>query len=207
MLLPKMSKKGQGILSYSQISCFKKSKEDYYKRYILKEPFITNDYIEFGSRVGNALEKNDFSKFNDSEKVILEKLPRLDLFERRTILNYEDFYIIGFIDTCKDNFTEIIDYKTGGKKKEFQYELDSYDQLHLYALSLRQETGITPSKASVQFIRRGGNAYRGEKLIVANENPLEVKIDISVERLTHVYWDTLNTAKEIAKFYKENGKT
>lgn len=204
MILPKTTKNGVGRLSYSQISCFKKSREDYYNRYILKEPFVTNDYIKFGSKVGNALEKGDFSKFDGLERSILKRIPRLDLFERRTVLNYEGFSIFGFIDTCSNDLTEIIDYKTGGKNKEFQYSEKEYDQLHLYALSLRQETGVTPSKASVQFIRRSGNAFKGEPLKVDLELPIKINVDISLDRLKEVYHDTLETAKQIEQFYKEN---
>jgi len=69
---------------------------------------------------------------------------------------------------------------------------------------LRQETGVTPIEAKVEFIRRSGNAFRGEKLRVANENPISIEIDICYERLRQVYWDTLKTAKEIEQFYKLN---
>ena len=56
--------------------------------------------------------------------------------------------------------------------------------------------------ASVEFIRRGGNAYRGQKLFVKDEKPIVIPQDLSEERLKHVYWDILSTAKEIEKFYK-----
>jgi hypothetical protein len=111
--------------------------------------------------------------------------------------------VLGFIDSNKKDFTEIIDYKTGGLKKEFQYSKPDYTQLCLYALSLRQETGITPVEASVEFIRRKGNAFRGQELTVGDE-VISIPVDISLERLKHVYWDTLNVAKEIEQFYKEN---
>ena len=91
--------------------------------------------------------------------------------------------------------------KLGGVGKDKQYKSVDYTQLHLYALSLRQETGITPTKASVKFITRGGNAFKGEKLFVADIKPKNIDIDISIERLKYVYWDTLKIAKEIEKFY------
>ena len=36
------------------------------------------------------------------------------------------------------------------------------------------------------------------------EEVISIPVDICLERLTHVYWDTLNTAKEIEKFYEAN---
>lgn len=203
MNLPKKDKNGVGRLSYSQISLFKRSKSEYYESYIQGKPFEGNAYTDFGSKVGEALEHNDFSSFKKDEQETLKKVKRLDEFEREVRLNYEGFYVLGFIDSNKKDFTEIIDYKTGGLKKEFQYSKPDYNQLCLYALSLRQETGITPVEASVEFIRRKGNAFRGQALTVGDE-VISIPVDISLERLKRVYWDTLNVAKEIEQFYKEN---
>jgi len=202
MNLPKKDKKGNSYLSYSQISLFKRNKDEYYETYIVGKPFEGNVYTDFGSKVGEALEKNDFSNFSYSEKNILKKVTRLDEFERRVTLRYETFYIVGYIDTNTIDLRRIIDYKTGGLKKEWEYIKPEYTQLQLYALSIRQETGITPTRASVEFIRRAGNAYRGQELTVANESPIIIDIDISLKVLKKVYWETLETAKQIEKFYK-----
>lgn len=201
--LPKKDKNGNSFLSYSQISLFLKDREQFKKQYILKEPFVSNEYIEFGSKVGTALQNNDYSGFSKREAEVLNKVTRLDLFERKTILNYDDFYIIGYIDTCKEDLSEIIDYKTGGQKKEFGYQSSEYVQLCYYALSIRQETGKTPEKASVEFIRREGNLYRNQYLKVGTEDPIKIDIDISEERLKMVYWKTIEIAKDIEKFYIE----
>ena len=204
MNLPKKDIHGNNYLSYSQIATFKRSKEDYYNQYILKVPFEGNEYTDFGSKVGESIEFNNYDKFKIKEQKILKSVTRLDLFERKTILNYEGFYVMGFIDTCKKDFSEIIDYKTGGKGKDIQYHNENYIQLQLYALSLRQETGITPLNASVQFITRGGNAFKGESLYVKDEPIKNIPIDLSMERLKYVYWSTLSTAQQINKFYLEN---
>jgi len=206
--LPIKDKRGNSYLSYSAISLFLSDKQAFYRSYILKEPF-TNKYIEFGSKVGKALETLDFTGFESSEIETLKKVTRLDIFERRTILRYEDFYVIGFVDTCKNDLSEIIDYKTGGKDKEFQYQNSDYTQLHYYALSIRQETGITPKYASVEFIRRFGNMYKNIPLSVANEPPIVIEVDISEIRLKKVYWETIKIAKDIEKYYlymKNNGR-
>lgn len=202
MDLPKKDKDGNSYLSYSQISLFRKNKKEYHERYILNKPFIGNAYTDFGSKVGEALENNDFTNFEDGEQCVLKKVTRLDEFERKVHLDYDaGFYVVGYIDTNKKNFSEIIDYKTGGRNKEFQYSESEYTQLCIYALSIRQETGVTPRKATVEFIRRDGNAFRGEKLSIAKENPLKIDVDISMERLKIVYWEILETAKEIEKYY------
>lgn len=204
MELPKKDKYGNSYVSYSQLSLFKRSESDYYEQYIMKKPFEGNAYTDFGSKVGEALENNMFDNFTEIEANVLKKVTRLDEFEKKVILKYEGFYVLGFIDTNKSDFSEIIDYKTGGKNKESEYKKDSYTQLPLYALSLRQETGITPDTATVEFIRRNGNAFKGELLTVGNEEPISIDIDVSYQRLRNVYWETLETAKQIEQFYKKH---
>tara|TARA_R110000787_G_scaffold161960_2_gene275322 strand:- start:288 stop:911 length:624 start_codon:yes stop_codon:yes gene_type:complete len=206
MNLPKKDKKGKSYLSYSQISLFKRDKEEYKDIYINNRKFEGNEYTDFGSKVGEALEKNNFDSFTLTEGTILKMCTRLDIFERRTILDYDkyNFYVVGYIDTIDNDLTTIIDYKTGGKNKELQYKEDNYFQIQLYALSIMQETGIEPKKGLIEFIRRKGNAFKGEKLIIGNEPPIKIDIDLSMDRLKKVYWDILKTAKEIEKFYLEN---
>jgi hypothetical protein len=199
--LPTKDKFGNNYLSYSQINCFLKSKNDYYKTYILKEPFFENKYLKFGKKVGNALQHNDYSLFTNQESEILKKCTRLDIFEKKTILKFDDFYMIGFIDTCSNDLNTIIDYKTGGIGKEFNYYKDDYNQLCYYALSILQETGKSPNNAFVEFIRRDNYTMK-----VCNEHPITIDVNISENRLNKVFNDTIIIAKEISDFYKQNIK-
>tara|TARA_R110000850_G_scaffold225829_1_gene351226 strand:- start:43 stop:669 length:627 start_codon:yes stop_codon:yes gene_type:complete len=198
--LPKKDKDGKSYLSYSQIQLFYRDKEEYYKRYILGEKFEGNAYTDFGSKVGEALEKNDFSKFNEMETGVLKHCERLDEFEKEVRIDFNEFYVLGFIDTNSSDYTRIIDYKTGGNGKDKQYYEPEYKQLCYYALALRQQYGVTPTTAQVNFIRRDGNAFRGEELAVGCESFL-IDVDISYNRLKAVYWEILKTAKEIELFY------
>jgi len=199
--LPKKDKNGKSRLSYSQIKCFKENKNDFISRYIIGEPFISNEYIEFGSKVGEALETNNFNNFHELEEDVLRKVERLDEFEKFVKLDFGGFIIYGYIDSNTNDLSKIIDYKTGGKKKELIYSKEDYTQLCYYALALKQEYGVTPDVAQVHFIRRGGNLYRGQDLVVAQEDPIVIDIDITEERLKKVYWDTIEIAKEIESFY------
>lgn len=199
MNLPSKDKNGNSYLSYSQISMFLKDKEQFIKSYILKEPFIGNEYTEFGSKVGKALELDVYDNFTDSEIKTLKKVERLDIFEKQISINYDSFYLVGYIDSCSLDMTRIIDYKTGGKGKESQYSDINYTQLHYYALGIRQETGIKVKDASVEFIRRVGSLSSGLK--VGSEQPIKIKIDISEQSLKRVYWETIEIAKQIELFY------
>jgi hypothetical protein len=199
MDLPSKDKYGNSYLSYSQINTFLKDKDQFIKTYILKEPFIGNEYTEFGSKVGKALELDDYSNFIESEINTLKKVTRLDLFEQRILINYDSFYLIGYLDTCSNDLTKIIDYKTGGYQKEFQYSDPDYVQLCYYAIGIKQETGIVVKDASVEFIRRSGNLKNG--LLVSNEDPIKIPVDVSEKRLSNVYYTTIKIAKDIEAFY------
>lgn len=199
--LPTKDKYGNSFLSYSQISTFLKSKNDYYKTYILREPFYENKYLKFGKKVGNALQENDFSLFTEIERNILTKVTRLDVFERKSILKFDNFYMIGFIDTCSNDLSTIIDYKTGGIGKEFNYIKDEYTQLCYYSLSILQETGKAPSNAYVEFLRRDNLTMK-----ICDENPITIEVDISENRLNKVFNDTIEIAKNIEEFYLSSSK-
>jgi hypothetical protein len=200
--LPKLDKVGLPYLSYSQITMYKRSPKEYYETYIMKKPFEGNVYTEFGSKVGSALEVNDYSNFTQQEEDILRKVTRLDLFEREVKLQCDGFYVLGYIDTASYDLMRYIDYKTGGEGKEDQYKKTStYTQMHFYALAIMQETGKMPEDVSVEFIRRAGNPYRGQRLRVENENPIKIPIEICEASLYNVHQDILKTAKEISQFY------
>jgi CRISPR/Cas system-associated exonuclease Cas4 (RecB family) len=205
--LPKKDKNGKSRLSYSQIKCFKDNKQEFINRYILNEPFVSNAYIDFGSKVGEALETNNFNNFHELEEDILKKVERLDEFEKFVNLDFGGFVMYGYIDTVSKDLNKIIDYKTGGKKKELTYTKEDYTQLCYYALALKQEYGITPKEAQVHFIRRSGNLYRNQPLVVAQEDPIIIDIDITEERLKQVYWETIKVAEDIESFYLEYKKS
>jgi hypothetical protein len=203
MNLPKKDKHGKNRVSYSQIKTFRESKKNFVDRYILNKPFKGNAYTYFGSAIGSALENNNFGYFTESEKMVLLTARRLDLFERAIFLDFPGFYLMGYIDTISNDFSEIIDYKTGGEGKDVKYTAKEYDQIQLYALGIRQETGITPKYGSVEFITRVGNPYKGEVLRVGDAPIKKISIDLSEKRLTEVYYNTIRIVKEIDYFYSE----
>jgi hypothetical protein len=200
MNLPTKDKYGNSFLTYSQISCFLNSEKEYYNIYILKKPFYQNKYIRFGSEIDSAITNNNFSNFNDSEKSILETATRLDVFQKRTHLKFEDFYVTGKIDSISNDFKKIIDYKTGSEGKEKKYSELSYNQLQYYTLSIMQEYNIKPEKAWVEFITR----RNGIKLVVENKPIIKIDCDISEKKLNCVYEDTIKIAKQIEDFYLKN---
>lgn len=201
--LPRKDENGIGKISYSQLSCYKRSKTDYINRYILNKPFIGNGYTDFGSKVGEAIENNNYNAFSELEQVTLNKVKRLDEFEKPVKLDYKGFYLTGFIDSNNEDLNYLIDYKTGGNGKEIQYDSEDYTQLCYYALAIKQQYGVEVNKAEVHFLTRVGNPFRGQDLLVSNKDPLIINIDVSKERLRKLYWKTIDIVLEIEQFYNE----
>lgn len=209
--LPKTDKvTGIPYLSYSQISTWKKSKRDYIRQYFFGEDFSgMSDYMDFGSKVGNALEKNDFSEFTKEEQKFLKTIPRYDQFEREINLQMDGYFVKGFIDTNTTENTEkgelvkkIADYKTGEiEKKESEYASDDYIQLDIYAASIQQETGVLPEEVSVFLIDRTGNAFKGEPLRLG-ERYITITKKVDDKRVKAVMNEVNKIAQEISDYYQ-----
>lgn len=198
--LPRKDKEGKCYISYSQHSKWKYSKKDYIKSYFFGERFEGNAYTDFGSKIGEALENNDFSAFDRVEIKTLKKVTRLDEFEREIKWNLDGFYVMGYIDTNDKDCKILIDYKTGDLNKVATYEDDKYDQLAIYAGAIAQETGTLPEQAHVELIERTGNAFRGEELALGKE-VVSIPQDITPEKIEKVKKEVVKVATEIAGHY------
>jgi hypothetical protein len=200
MNLPTKDKEGKPYISYSQVSTFIKSPKEYIQKYFFKEPISFTAYLDFGSKVGEALEKNDFSAFEKDEEITLKKVIRLDEFEREVKYDFGEFYTIGYIDTNTKDLSYIIDYKTGSMDKESEYKKEEYIQPLIYAMSIEQETGKLPEKAEVVLIERYGNAFKGEILTVG-QNIKHIPISITKDRIENTKQLILSTVKQIEQYY------
>ena len=202
IVLPRKDKDGNYYISYSQLNTWKRNKRDYIRQYFFGEKFEGNAYTDFGSKVGEALEKNDFSAFDKKHHDFLKTIPRYDEFEREVRYNFDGFYLLGFIDSNTKDFKKILDYKTGNiEKKKPEYESDDYTQIHLYAGAIKQETGKLPKNGSVILIQREGNAFRGEELTIGDRYVVIDK-NISLKEVKKVISDVEKIAKEISDYYK-----
>lgn len=200
IILPKQ-KDGRYLISYSQINSFLTNKKEYFKSYFYNQPIEFTAYIDFGGAVGKALETNDFSGFSKAEQKTLKKVPRLDEFERKINYKYDEFDVIGFIDTNTKDLSHTIDYKTGSKAKIKDYQSAKYIQPYIYSLGLQQEHGVTPEQTNVILIERIGNAYKGEPLVVGEEI-WNIPLEISKVKLEYAKDLVYKTATEISNYYK-----
>lgn len=222
LILPRQDELGRYYISYSQINKWKRSKRDYMRHYFFGEPddnAALQIYGDFGHKVGEAYENNDFSAWSEEETEFLKSLPHLDEFERKVELRMDGFYVLGYIDT--NNFiplkkadigklskevrgivTELVDYKTGDiEKRSPEYQSEDYWQVDIYAAALQQEQAIYPKKGSVVLIGRSGNAFAGEELNLTMQAAIIDK-PISEERCKSVLKQVQEVAEEISAYYQ-----
>ncbi len=205
LILPRMDENNKYYMSYSQISTWKKSKRDYIRKYFFGEsssPQLQR-YGDFGNKVGEALEKNDFSEFTEKEATMLCTVPRYDEFERKIIVQRKGYYIIGYIDTNTKDCIKIADYKTGEIEARLpDYESDDYWQLSIYAEGLRQQTGKLPKEAHVYLIERHGNAFKGEDLTLG-ERYETIEKNVSKDYVNNILNQADMITQEISSLYVE----
>lgn len=207
LILPRKDEDGNYYISYSQLSKWKRSKRDYMRKYFFGEPDdnpALQKYGDFGHKVGESYENNDFSKWEDDEAKFLQSLPHYDEFEREIKLRMDGFYVLGYIDTNtkpEKYVQKIADYKTGEiHKRKSDYESDEYKQLYIYAAAMQQEFGELPDEAHVVLIGRAGNAFAGEELTLVKDAEIiekEINQDIIDKTLQYVQ----QTAEEISRYY------
>lgn len=175
--LPRKDKDGKYYVSYSQITAWneakgfdtgKSGKEEYIRKYFLYEKFVDNKgFAQFGKEVEAYItERKEGDKFTDEEKQTLETITPLGVFQHEFKLEYKDFYVLGYIDDCTPDFTAIRDYKTASEKSVKKYHEEAYNQLHVYALALKQQTGKLPKSAEVCAIERFGNGFKGGRNVL-----------------------------------------
>lgn len=168
--LPKRDEQGRMYVSYNQLSKFRKNKREYFRSYFFGEEFTGSPHTEFGSKVGEALENNDFSEFSEEEIKTLNKVTRLDEFEKKLEWEFDGFYVVCYVDTS-DNVDGIcqnlVDYKTGAEDKKSEYDTEDYEQIVIYVCAFEQKQGVVPKKGWVELIEKtGGNPYKGGVLKV-----------------------------------------
>lgn len=211
LLLPRLDEEGVPYLSYSQINKWNKKRRDYIRQYFLGEKEDNEGlqkYGDFGHKVGEAFENNDYSEFEPDEIKFLKTVPKYDEFEREVKLKMDGFYLKGMVDTNtkpKRFIKKIADYKTGDVTQkgssQVDYSSDDYKQLEIYCAALRQEFGIAPEQATVYLIGRVGNAFNGEELKLTKEL-LPIEREITEEKLDSVEKEIQETAEEISEYYK-----
>jgi hypothetical protein len=198
--LPRKTENGKPRFSNSQFDKWIESPRKYIRRYFFNEEDIDVGYMAFGTKVGTALEEGDFNGFTTKERKTLNKVTRLDQFEKEIYLDFENFCVVCYIDTNNMPPTLLIDYKTGDKSKKEKYSSEKYKQLVIYAAAIKQKYGKLP-KCRVELIERLGNAFKGEELSVG-DNVWKIPQQITMKRVKEVKQELVEVVTEVSEYYR-----
>jgi hypothetical protein len=210
--LPKKDKEGVPFLSYSQIdlwNCKKgfdtglPGKQEYIRKYFLGEKFPSGSFAQFGSDVEDYIcQRKGAEKFTDAELEVLQQIKPLGVFQKEFKLKFNGFYLKGFIDDAKEDFSIIADYKTASEASVKKYYKPEYEQLDVYALAIKQLTGKLPKEMYVCAISRLGNGFKGGRSVLkVGEQVWYIPREITEERLTTLEKKIITTANEISEYY------
>jgi len=213
MILPRKDKDGNCYISYSQLTAWREpkgfdtglpGKVEFMRKYFLGETFEdTKGFGTFGTEVeGYITERTYAEKFTDREKQVLEQIQPLGVFQKEFKIQYDGFYVLGYIDDMLPDATKIRDYKTASKKSGKKYEEDAYFQLDLYALAIQKEFGQLPKSLEVCIIERAGNGFNGGRDVMTVANDVwYVERKTNKERLDNLEKKIISTAQEISNYY------
>ena len=185
------------------------SVNDYFGDYV-KEKLAGIDlgpkiYAEFGTYVGEAIENGFFAEdnpngFEGQENLNLSREEGVE-YEKMIIIDRGNYVILGFIDKYKEveGVADIIDVKTGGSNKEFDYQASKYIQVVLYAHAI-ELLGKKIGKTSIEFIRREGS-HRNPPMIISKEQ-FSFDLEYSPKRVEYALKEMDKSAKKVESLNK-----
>jgi len=208
--LPK-EKDGRPVTSYSQISLWNdkssfnlktEGKIEYIRKYFFGEKYEDEfGWAEFGRKVEDALEANDFSSFTEKEIEVLKQVKTYPVFQKEMTIDYGDFDLFGIIDNCTEDLSEMQDFKTASENSAKKYNSPDYKQLTIYTSAIYRQTKKLPKKVKVCVIERKGNPMKGEILTVG-EKTWDIDKKITKTDIKKVDEYVIKTVKDISETYK-----
>lgn len=123
-------------LSYSQVSTWEYSKEEWYERYILNIPFEGNAATRFGNLIGDSI---------GTEKSLVPTLENPGIKEYELRASIGPICMIGLCDSyCPKTKTLHENKTTANTKKWNKQSVDNHKQLDMYALLLMLQDKTHP---------------------------------------------------------------
>lgn len=178
-------------LSWSAISSFEWNKEEWYQKYVLKQPQAPNAEMLFGKVIGERLAK---------EPDFLPCVPRLPVFEHEFRVSYNEIPLIGYADSFHAfSGLELNEYKTGVKEWN-QKRADTHGQIDMYLLMHFLLEKINPADVRCKIVWLP---------TVRTENgrfQIEIKFVPDIEKNIKIF-ETKRTKVQVLKFATRIEKT
>lgn len=135
---PKPMRDKDRPISWSQISSFEYDKEQWYRKYVLKQKQPTTPAMEFGKTVGERIA---------TDTKYLPGIPREKVMEYEFIAVYKGIKLVGYADAFDDAVFRLREYKTGKISKPWtQKRADKHGQITMYLFMKWLNGKITPDR-------------------------------------------------------------
>jgi hypothetical protein len=179
-------------ISWSSLSCWEKSKKEFYKRYIIKEPMFETKELKFGKWFSQEIEKPK------SENETIEMIrPIIGIYKYPEHMVKKELEtpigivpIISFLDGYDPGIGE---YKTG-KTPWTQDRVNKHGQLDFYNFILGK-----PEDTTLYWIQTENDNYGNIKLTGKVE---QFKRDISEKDISKLKDRIIKASVEIHEYYK-----
>ena len=129
-------------LSWSAISSWEYSPEQWYKRYILNEQEPPNAAMAFGKFVGEKLA---------TDPTYLPQVPRLPVAEQKLCVMFGKIPLVGYMDFYDPDTHEMYEMKTGEKAWD-RKRVEGHGQLDMYILMLYVTYKLMPEDIKCKLI-------------------------------------------------------
>jgi len=144
----------RSYFSWSQYSLWSTSKREFYKRYVLELPSLSNKFFDKGKELGEYLETGTIPHYCTDPllEVVGSLVPKLDIMEEKieALIEFDDdrpnIQLLSFIDSGAIDGESFLEYKSG-KTPWTQELVDNHEQLDFYALSyyIRSDYNVIPT--------------------------------------------------------------
>ena len=130
----------QRALSWSQLSLFNYSPEQWYDKYILGQKEPESEAMKFGKKIGEQLA---------SDMKFLPKVLRYSIFEKELGGKIGDIPLIGFLDSFCPDTKNFYEYKTSSNAKKWtKKSAQEFGQILMYMFLIWLNYKIPPEKIS-----------------------------------------------------------
>ena len=178
-------------VSWSFISSFEYSPEQWYDRYVLCLPTQQSNEMLFGSTIGKKLE---------TDPNFLPQIERHSKMEHPFQgVKFGSLTLVGFADTfCDKSFKKLGEFKTG-KKAWDQKRVDTHGQLDMYCLMNWIQNKIKPEEVDITLVWMP--TQDNGDFSISFVEPIEKNIKVFKTKRTMM--DVLRFGMRIKKIYKE----
>ncbi len=170
-------------LSWSAISSFEYSPEQWYDRYVLNKKEPPSKEMVFGKEIGERLA---------FEPKFLPQVPRLPIFEHRLLTSWDGIPLVGYVDSLSRDYRDLLEYKTS-KTHWTLPKVNRHCQLDMYALMIYQMYKIRPETMLMRLV----SLETEEVMLSMKDKDGTMKL---VEPVVPLIFTTKRTMTDILKF-------